>query len=79
MSDTKFHDGDQVRVIKGCKYWDNNGNIVYYNEDTVGSIGIISQTHKLQNIDYYSLEPIIKKGLNLKHAWYHNDELELIN
>jgi hypothetical protein len=82
-NDTKYHKGNIVRVIKGCVLWAYNEKTkqaepIYYNNDTIGSIGIISQANKSQKLDYYSLEPIIKKGVNLKHAWYHNDEFELL-
>jgi hypothetical protein len=87
----KFNIGDKVKVIKyGHPAWSNVPNVLYpiiFEEDDgwkridmmpelVGEVGIVSivESH-LQNNNYeYAL-----KGISRKHAWYNEEQLELIN
>lgn len=88
---TKFKVGDQVKIINyGHPFWWNpksgipklNLPIIQENEsltvfdmspELVGQIGIISQATTTQEIDQYAIE-----GIKHKHAWYTNDQLELV-
>ena len=74
---SKFKVGDEVEVIRGT-WWISGGEIKWFNEDTIGSTGIIVETDTIQEIDEYAIEPIIKKG-NLRHAWFNNNDLKLIH
>lgn len=71
---TKFKLGDQVKVI-------NYGNLInqgYPDQwdmcpEVVGQTGIISQAEVVQGESHYAIDNIIGK-----HAWYNDDQLELI-
>lgn len=85
----KFNKGDKVKIIKyGSIIWinkkspkPNNAVIIYENEDfwhidimpeIVGQIGIVTDVVNRQNKVTYAIN-----GPN-KHAWYHEEQLELI-
>src|SRR5690349_20339562 len=87
-SNTKFRLGDKVRVVNYghliCSTKEDmptlniisiEKGLVYYdmNHDLVGKIGIIDNAHQTQGIDRYSIN-----GIPTKHAWYDNQQLELI-
>lgn len=72
----KLKIGDEVEVIRGT-WWISDGEIKWFNEDTIGSTGIITEADTIQGIDQYAIEPIIKKG-SLRHAWFNNNDLKLI-
>jgi len=73
---TKFKVGDKVSVIRGT-WWITGGALKWFDEDTIGSTGVVTEAETIQGIDQYALEPIIKKG-NLRHAWFNNNDLELV-
>jgi len=81
IDDTKFHNGDLVKVIQGNHYWQTiNGKltIIWRDLDCIGSTGVIRDAHKTQECDKYALNLVIKTGLNVKCAWYQNEDLKLI-
>ena len=72
---TKFKVGDEVEVIRGT-WWITDGKLKWFNENTIGSIGVITEAEVVQDIDHYAIEPIVKKG-DLRHAWFTNNDLKL--
>jgi hypothetical protein len=88
---TKYKVGDQVKIVNyGSSFWWNpksgipklNFPIIYesvevivfdMNPELVGQVGVVSKANTTQNIDNYAIE-----GIKDKHAWYHNDQLELV-
>jgi len=88
--EAKFSPGDKVRIINyGHPIWvsknsefkpgwpiiSEDENIIHYDSlpEIVGKEGVISKTTITQERPYYAIE-----GISEKHAWYNEDQLELI-
>ena len=73
----KYKIGDKVKVVRGT-WWIENNKVKWFNEDRIGSIGIVTEVDEVQGIDNYALEPVVGKGYQpFVYAWYNNNDLEI--
>jgi hypothetical protein len=75
----KYGIGDRVRVVNfGANIWRNHGDgkfeIIDIRPEVVGKEGIICKAELTQDVPTYAIE-----GIPEKHAWYSEDQLEMVN
>ena len=72
--EAKFGIGDKVKVIKSDFITGFDGNIIDLHKQIIGKVGLIQDVTLTQGWYNYSVD-----GIPEKHAWYKEDQLEMIN
>ena len=75
---TKYKVGDRVKVIRGpISFFTNDEGKFdmreWTEDESIGKVGIITDAHKIQDIDNYSLH--YPCGFGGKVAWFNNKDL----